>query len=207
MIEGLSNVASTFLRYGNWFRSFCGGRKSVLASRALVALISGFFVFLPRGEMALADIDHELKHLQGATSLVLMFVPYGMRFVVRLDEQQLPDASCVYRIDSIPSPTFDDVLRILNESVLEYQDPIPSQSGHHAEIRKLELRSGMFFRFANRLPQEFYFEDWEGRAKVRGYSGKYRILASADFPNRLRALVTRPDVVLIKGIKNLCPHS
>jgi hypothetical protein len=204
--------AFAFLRYRKWFGSFGEGERSIMASRMLVALSSAFFLLFAGSEMAMADNDRaivreQLKHLQSATSLVLMFVPHGMRFIVRLEERQLPDVSCVYRIDSIPGPTFDDVLRILNESILEYQEPIPSPPGNQVGIRELEPRFRLFFRFANRPPQAFYFQDWEGREKVKGYSGKYRILASADFPNRLRALVTRPDVVLIKGINNLCPHS
>jgi len=193
------------------FYRFAREQKRFLASRALVALSSVFFLFLPGSTMATADIDHppmqELKHLQDATSLVLMFVPYGMRFVVRLDERKLSRASCVYQIDSIPGPAFDEVLKIINESVLEYQKPITSHAGQQTEISNFEARFGLAFRFANRSQREFYFEDWKGKAKVRGHSSEYRIWASADFPNRLRALATRPDVVLIKGLDNECPHS
>src|SRR5437899_2091943 len=81
--------AFAFLRYRKWFGSFGEGERSIMASRMLVALSSAFFLLFPGSEMAMADNDRaivreKLKHLQSATSLVLMFVPRGMTFIVRL---------------------------------------------------------------------------------------------------------------------------
>jgi hypothetical protein len=208
LADDASVSASAFLRCRKWFRSLCKSARSSLATRMLVVLSSAFFLLFPRSEMAMsetamADKDRvvmqgQLKQLQAATSIVLMFVPEGMAFGIRLEKERLPNASCVYHIDSIHGQASDDVLRILKESIQEYQEGIRN---------KIEVRLGLIFKFANGLQQEFYFQDWGGRANVEGFSDKYRMLASADFPTRLRALVTHPDVVLIKDNGNGCPHS
>jgi hypothetical protein len=61
------------------------------------------------------------------------------------------------------------------------------------------VQIGIIFKNGNEVLQEFYFEDWGGAHEINGASGEYRILATHDMPNRLRALLTRENVVWIKS--------
>lgn len=162
-----------------------------------------FLLFFPGAELAVADGDRavlqaQLKQLPPITSIELMAVPYGVAFAVRLNEKRLPKNSCLYRIDSTSGSTSDELLRILDDSVLEYQP---------GARKKIELRLGIILKVGNDPVQEFYFEDWGRNRSVEGFSGNYRILTSPDFTTLLRALVMHPAVILIRDLDHSCPHS
>jgi hypothetical protein len=146
----------------------------------------------------LTGLKAKLQQLEAAADIVLMIVPYPTSFRARVDELRLPDLSCVYAIDSGRGPSFNEMLDVISSAVIEYDDrPKPS----------LDLRVGVVFRSAGEVLQAFYFDDWGGHRQVNGFSGDHGMLASAELPNQLRALVVHKDVVLIKTGGFACPHS
>lgn len=178
-------------------------RRRRLASIWLTLLANVFFLFLQGTELALADNDRavlqtQLKKLLPIRRILLMAVPYGVAFAKALDEQHLPANSCVYQIDTEASSTADEILRILDESILEYRTDLPGRD-------RFEVRFGIVL--IGNSAKEFYFQDWGGKHEVKGFSGSNRILASADFTTRLRALVIRPGVILTRDQYGSCPHS
>jgi hypothetical protein len=178
------------------------------ASRLLLGLLKLFlatalalcFMFLRGNEVSAANGDLvnlrlRLQELRTASSVVLMIVPYRTHFIVSVDEVQLRDVSCQYEIN--PSPTFDEVLNTLDNTMIEYEiGPKPH----------VDLRVGIVFKTNSKVVQEFYFNDSGGFYNVRGFSGDHTITALASLPNQLRALVSRPSVVLIKDPLSRCPH-
>jgi len=138
----------------------------------------------------------QLQELQAATNIVLMVIPHDVSFRFRVDEKRLPEVACIY--DVRPGLTFDEVLKVLNQSILEYEKD-------NREIA--EARIGIVFKNESNTLQEFYFEDWGGGHNVNGRSGEYRISASADLPNQLRALLKHQDVALVKSGNFACPNS
>jgi hypothetical protein len=168
----------------------------------MTRLSGALFLFAISG-VAMASNDliglkDKLRELQTATDIVLMIVPYPTSFRARIDEVQLSKVSCVYEINSSGGPTFVEVLDIIGSAVTEYDNsPKPGA----------DLRVGIIIRGNSKVLQEFYFDDWGGHHEVQGLSGDRRISASADLPDRLRALLTRQDVVLIGDRHARCPHS
>jgi hypothetical protein len=168
----------------------------------MTTLSGALFLFATSGvAMASNDLTEfraKLQQLRSATDIGLMIIPFPTSFRVRVDEVRLPSVSCVYEIASGRGPAFDQILDIIDNAVTEYDDgPKPDA----------DLRIGIVFRLNGAILQEFYFDDFGGYNDVKGFSGNRRISASADLPNRLRALLTRPEVVLIKSGNNPCLHS
>jgi hypothetical protein len=165
------------------------------------ALLVGTLCLLSPGTAG-ANNDHEifpaqLKQLLPITSMVVMAVPYGVAFAARLNEKNLPNNSCVYRIDTVSGAASNQVVSALDESLLEYK--LGAQ-------KKIELRLGIILNTENAAPREFYFED-SGRGKnVHGFSDNHRILASEVLPSRLRSLLVHPEAKLIKDLHDLCRH-
>jgi hypothetical protein len=143
-----------------------------------------------------ATLQTQLSQLQAATNIVLMVIPHGVAFSVRVDEQMLPKVACVYHVSS--GPVSRNILDILNTGILEYREGSKERFG---------IRVGIVFKNGNDVLQDFYFEDWGGTHDIKGVSGKYRILAKAELPNKLRALLTHRDVVLVRDRASTCPHS
>jgi hypothetical protein len=168
------------------------------------ALIGGFFI-APLSNAAEGARDGrtalqlELQRLESATDIVLMIIPSKMSFLRRMNEKDLPNVACVYQISrSNRGPSYADVREILQSSIVEFQK---------GSVWLSEVRLGVFFRDADAVMQAFYFEDWSEVHEINGVASEYRMVASADSPNRFRALVTRQDVILIKNSYDFCPHS
>jgi hypothetical protein len=158
-------------------------------------------LFFANSEFVMANDDRamlqtQLKQLQAATKVVLMVIPRGVAFNVRIDEQMLPKVACVYYTDS--GSISRTILNIINNGIVDYRK---------GNKEHFEIRIGLIFKDRNDTMQEFYFEDWGGRHDVRGVSGDYRILGKADLPDQLRALLTHRDVVLIRDRGSTCPRS
>jgi hypothetical protein len=146
----------------------------------------------------LTDLKAKLQQLRKATKIVLMMVPYRTSFRARIDEVELPEVSCVYEITSGRGQSFNEVLDIIGNAVIKYEDgPKPD----------VDLRVGIVFKGESKILQEFYFDDSGGDHEVNGFSGGRRISASANLPNELRALLTRQDVILVRNRHSRCPHS
>ena len=141
------------------------------------------------------DLKTELRELRAATDIIVMVVPYRTSFRARMDEVRLPKVSCVYEISS-RGPTFDQILSTLESIVNRYDEPKP----------EVDLRIGLVFRNNGNVLREFYFNDAGGFANLKGFSGDNRMSGSADLPDRLRALLTNQDVVLIRALRSGCPH-
>lgn len=152
------------------------------------------------------EFQSQLQKLEKATNIVLMIVRRGRLSRNRIEKEDLPSVACVYHIER--SSSFHDVIEIIKNSVIEF---------YKGPKNEYETRIGIVFRNNTNLLQDlfdkttvlqaFYFEDGRGIREVRGISGEYGILASADMPNRLLDLVTRPDVDLIRNPDTpLCPH-
>jgi hypothetical protein len=142
------------------------------------------------------ELQATLKKLENATSVTLMIIPWGVVFAARVDEAQLPNVSCVYEIRSEPDGSvLKDLLKIFEDSFLEYQRGYQSLS---------EVRIGIVFKNKEDILQAFYFEEWGGDRNIHGLTEPTRILASPDFPNRLRALVKQKAIALVKGMYRRC---
>lgn len=142
------------------------------------------------------DLKSKLKELRTATDIVLMIVPYRTSFRTRVDENELPEVSCVYELTSTRGPTFDEVLETVDGLVTQHDEPKPV----------VDLRVGIIFRRDARVVHEFYFNDLGGHGNLNGFSGDRRISASPNLPERLRALVTHQDVILTRNRHSRCPH-
>jgi hypothetical protein len=143
-----------------------------------------------------ATLQTQLKQLQAATNVVLMVIPRGVAFAVRVNEQSLPKVACVYQIGS--GSVSRDIINILNDGIIDYRK---------GNKEPFEIRIGLVFKNENDTLQEFYFQDWGGRRDVKGVSADYRILAKASLPDQLRALLTHRDVILVRDRASTCPHS
>jgi hypothetical protein len=177
-----------------------------LSLTLMAAALIGVFFIVPCSNAAEDTGDSrtalqlELQRLEGAADIVLMIIPWGVSFRFSVDKERLPDVSCIYQISpSKRGSSSADVRAILQQSIVEFQ------KGYKERLS--EVRIGIFFRDGEQLLQIFYFEDWGGAHDIKGVAGEYRILANAGTPDRLRALVTRPDVVLIRSSHFECPHS
>jgi hypothetical protein len=174
-----------------------------LLSIAALSLSSVIFLFESAGGLVMANESRaewkaQLQRLHTATDVTLMIIPSGVTFRFKVDERRLPEVACVYQIQSGLGPSFEDIVKILDAGILKYQ----------RETKRIsEARIGIQFRNEKKVLQEFYFEDWGGTRDVNGIAGEYWILGSADIPNRLRALLTQRDVVLIQSGNLACPHS
>jgi hypothetical protein len=125
-----------------------------------------------------------------------MIVPYPTYFLMAVDEVQLQKVACQYEISR--GSTFDEVLKILNSTVIEYKiGPKPNA----------DLRVGIVFKTDTKVVREFYFNDTGGSHSLLGFSDDYAIAALAGLPKQLRALVKLPSVVLVKDRLSRCPHS
>jgi hypothetical protein len=184
-------------------RALCRWLKIALTSILLVAFSGACMVPSAHSETAtstsdLTEFKARLQQLRSATDIVLMIVPWHTFFRARVNEGRLANAACVYQITSGKGPSFGEALDILGGSVTEYQ--VGPERGQ-------DLRVGIVFRSGGKILQDFYFNDWGGAHEVKGFSGDHQVSASADLPDRLRALLTRQDVVLIKDRYPRCPHS
>gem|GEM_PF-2102822 len=144
------------------------------------------------------ELQSALTKLESATGVTFMIIPHPVRFAVRVDETRLPLLACVYeaRIES-DSSLLRDLFDLFGRSFLEFQEGYQSVE---------EVRIGIIFK-NNDILREFYFEDWGGAHNVHGLTAPYRrILAAPDFPDQLRAFVTRQDVDLIRTNRRRCPQ-
>jgi hypothetical protein len=174
-------------------------RKSLKAGLATVVLALNFILLLvPNGEIVMAQdrsgIRVQLAHLQAATDIVMMAIPYGVAFSVRVDEEMLPKVSCIYQSGS--RSVLNTIVTILEEEIIEYGDD------NNANV---EIRIGILFKQNNNIVDAFYFEDWAGNYDVKGVSRSANILAKAALSKRFRALLAHPDVVLIRDRSAACP--
>ena len=191
-----------FARPG-WFRPIFWGGISSIASAALSVLVSTLSITMAKSENSMTERDkagiyigrHELL---AATDLVLMIIPYPTLFRVSVDQSQLPNVSCVYEIKPGHGPTFEEAISLIERSGIELDDG-PNVGA--------DLRVGIIFRKNGEAAQQLHFNDKGGKEKVRGTFNNRRVFASANLPNQLRSLLTRPDVTLIKNSRNICPHS
>ena len=136
-----------------------------------------------------------LQELRKASSIMLMIVPYPTFFMMALDEAQLRKVSCQYEITA--GPTFDEVLNILGDTMIEYKiGPKPNA----------DLRVGIVFKTNGKMVREFYFNDSGGSFNLLGFSGDHATRALAGLPSRLRDLIKRPAVVLVQDQLSRCPH-
>jgi hypothetical protein len=179
-----------------------GPRRAFVVALIPTAALSCALFFYVNTEIAMASNDlaglkEKLRQLRTATNIVLLIVPYPASFRVRVDEAQLPKVSCVYEIASGQGPTFDHVLDIIGTAAIEY-DAGPKLGA--------DLRIGIIFKRDGEVIQDFYFDDWGGHHQVRGFSDSHRMMASADLPNQLRALLTQQDVILVRNNDLPCPH-
>jgi hypothetical protein len=144
----------------------------------------------------IGQLEIQLEGLRAAKDITLMLIPRGMSFRGRI-KGDLPKLACVYQMGSAEGLVSSDLINILRTGILEYERGTAVVG---------EAIIGVLFR-GNNLSQEFYFQDWGGRQNVAGVSGEYRILASANLPDQLRALVLRPGVVLVSNSYNYCSPS
>ena len=151
------------------------------------------------GEAALASnelkqLGLQLDNLQSAKEITLMLVPRGVSYRSRITKEALPKVACVYQISSTERSISVDIIQALRTGILEYEKG-PADIG--------DVRVGVLFKDKS-ISQDFYFQDWQGRKTVRGVSGEYGILASADLPDLFRAFVFRPGVLLVNDAFGGC---
>jgi hypothetical protein len=184
-------------------RKPCQRKISCLALVSLVVLGIAFLMLFTSSELSMASddltsVEAELRGLGSATEITLLIVPYPTLFRVSVDKIQLPNVSCVYQITSGRGPTFGEVFDVIRRADIQYVDG----------PRGADLRVGIILRKPGKVLWELYFDDGGGKQEVKGFSGDRRIVASADLPSQLRALLARPDVVLLKtGNNSNCPRS
>ena len=82
-------------------------QRAKRSSPLVVALVGFLFTSLcgSTGAIAIADdsrtdLQSQLQHLQVATNIVLMIIPWGVHFRFRVDEKKLHEVSCVYQLQS-----------------------------------------------------------------------------------------------------------
>jgi hypothetical protein len=162
--------------------------------------VAALFIGTISGKCANADDNIELqvalKKLETATSVTFMIVPHAVRFGIRVDETRLPGLACVYEAGIEPdSAILKGLFDLFGKSFIEFKEGYQSIS---------EVRIGIIFRNSEIL-REFYFEDWGGAHNVHGLTEPYhRILAAPEFPDQLRAFVTRQDIDLIRSNNRRC---
>ena len=141
------------------------------------------------------DLNSLLGELRGATSVVLMLVPYRTSFRARIGEAELPNVSCVYEVTS-SAATFNEVLRVVETDFVLSNKPKSI----------LDLRIGIVFKRGEK-DQGFYFSDTGGFSSVHGFIGERDVIGSPELPKHLRELVTHQDVVLIRDHNSRCPRA
>jgi hypothetical protein len=164
----------------------------------VIVAATSFFLILLSNDAALAgdffDPKLWLQQLRTADRVVLMIVPVGSDFPIALNPADLGSVSCQYAIE--PGPVFEELLDVLDSNIVEYMTG-PMRTG---------VRIGIVFETDGRVVQEFYFNDRGGPGKLVGLSGDRLVTLKAGIPSELRALVIRPNVVLIKDHHSRCPH-
>jgi hypothetical protein len=181
-------------------------RESLMMNRISVfgALMFAGALFIGASSSERADAGENielqvaLKKLETATSVTIMIIPHAVRFSIRVDETRLPGLACIYEARIEPdSAALKGIFDLFVKSFLEFKEGYQSVS---------EVRIGIIFR-NGKILREFYFEDWGGLHNVHGLTEPYhRILAAANFPDQLRAFVTRQDIDLIRSNNRRCPQ-
>jgi hypothetical protein len=152
--------------------------------------------------ISVADKDalqEQLAKLRTATRIVIMAVHPGRILATNVNEERLPQASCVYQIENGSGPAFGEALTMLNAGIIEYEI-----GGGAIDDIVPDKRIGIVFKNGDSNLQTFYFEDWGFGRNINGISGRYRLLATVDFQNQLRKLLGRKDVTLIESNGYIC---
>jgi hypothetical protein len=149
---------------------------------------------------AMAENPHtsfkSLAHgLAEATRATITLIPLGVSFRVALRDEDLPNVSCVYELQS-GGAAFRHLVSILDSGIVSFD----------AGSRDLfEPRASITFDSSEHKILTLYFEDWGGQHDIKGRLDNYSLRARANLSSQIRELVGRPDVVLIKRDGRSCP--
>jgi hypothetical protein len=141
------------------------------------------------------DFEEYVESLRNSTSATLMIIPRHIAFRYRVDEARLPTVSCVYQIE-IGSKAFNSLIETIKDELTEHE---------HGPLKLSEVRIGILFEGSGAM-KALYFEDSRDNREIKGSKDGYKLSASPDFPEKLRALALSPGATLSHGRHN-CPHS
>jgi hypothetical protein len=177
-----------------------GDAMETLRSIKCVRIAAVSLVFCCLNAVAIAD-DREdflsrLHSLHAAgTSLTLMIVPKGRQIIAAVTEERLRRNACLYDVASDGGVSFEEVLELIEHNAY------PNETARSALQWPFDIRIGLIFKNGGDVVHRIYFEDSISGRTIRGYSTwkerstRLWLGAQASFPDRLRAIAARPDVI------------
>ncbi|MCK1392285.1 hypothetical protein [Bradyrhizobium sp. 1] len=171
---------------------------ALLLQTVFVSVVTGVTQAYSQAPMTAlgSTIDLKFEELRTATKIVLLIVPFPTAFRSHVNKDRLTKVACVFEVHSGQGSTFEEITEITSRSVRPDEGP----------LRYPDMRVGVVFKNGADLIRGFYFEDRGAAREVAGMSGDVPVVASAEFPSRVRMLLARPEVKSVNPQSSACHH-